>query len=708
MITADQGNVLIVDDTPPSLAHLARILEAEGYRVRPATNGPLALRAAEAEPPDLILLDVKMPDMDGFEVCRRLRAMAGTREVPVIFISALDDTRDKTIAFEVGGVDYIGKPFQPEEVLARVKAHLSLHQMRTQLERKNIELREARNQSEEKVLERTAELEEANTELRREIAERARAEEELHRLGLAVEQGSDTIVITDTEGTITYVNRAFENVTGYSREEVIGRNPRMIKSGEHDEAFYRELWETIARGEVWTGRFVNKRRDGSRYVEDATISPVRDASGTIISYVGVKRDVTRTLQLEEQLHHAMKMEAVGQLAGGVAHDFNNLLTAITGYAELARTAVGENRKVGAMLEGIEDAAQQAAGVTRSLLTFSCKTAAKKERVELHGLVEKTVRLLSSALPAGIDLSTELPGGPPVWVLADATQLQQVVMNLAINARDAMPDGGKLRISVTLDRSVKTEGAAAASVGEPSAAGAVARLVVADTGVGIGKGVQERIFEPFFTTKPRGRGTGLGLAIIHGIVTDHGGRIEVRSEVGQGAEFTVTLPALEVPAEIEPHGQGAVAVTGHGELVVLTEDSWHVRRILATALTSRGYRVIEAHDGPSLIESFQRFRDEIRLFVTDVDLPRRGGLDCLRDFRSQGVRTPAIIITGGVDADVEDQLDEQMVLLRKPFQVCELETLAGRLLGAEKEQEQESMKGVSVGSVSSVATGHTGA
>ncbi len=383
--------------------------------------------------------------------------------------------------------------------------------------------------------------------------------------------------------------------------------------------------------------------------------------------------------LQAQLHQSQKLEAVGQLAGGVAHDFNNLLTAITGYAELLEPAITEDTAAAQALEGIQEAARQAAGVTRSLLTFSAKIPPHKERVELRCLVQKTTRLLERMIPASISIATDPPDEPPVWLYADGTQLQQIIMNLAVNARDAMPDGGTLRISVA---ELCGEAAQAACRGLEAAelpADRCARLIVSDTGTGMSAEVKERVFEPFFTTKAREQGTGLGLAIVHGIVTEHGGRIEIDSAPGEGTTFTITLPMVDAAdagaVEEQVRGESGAA----GELVLLAEDNWDVRSIVGTALKRRGFQVLEATDGSSLMKRFAEHVDDIRLLVLDVDLPRRSGLDCLREIRGRGVNTPAIVITGGVDAAIEDDVDEHSVLLRKPFSMSELQRLAADLV-----------------------------
>lgn len=289
MIPSSPDNIVIVDDTPQNLTVLTRILSSQGYLVRPAINGQLALTAIRKSPPDVILLDIMMPGMDGYEVCRQLKADAETRDIPIIFISALDEMSDKIKAFKLGGVDYITKPFQSEEVIARVHTHLQIRRMQKQLQIQN-------------------------ASLQAEIAEHARTEEDLRKLARAVEQSASIIVITDTSGRIEFANPAFFTTTGFTPEEVLGKTPSILQSGKHPQEFYRNLWETITRGDVWTGEFVNTRKDGELYWESASISPVKDQRGAITHYVAVKEDITDRKKAEDmllQLQKAVETTEVG-------------------------------------------------------------------------------------------------------------------------------------------------------------------------------------------------------------------------------------------------------------------------------------------------------------------------------------------------------------------------------------------------------------
>ncbi len=315
------------------------------------------------------------------------------------------------------------------------------------------------------------------------------------------------------------MNPAFERITGYTREEALGRNPGLLKSGEHDKKFYRNLWDTIKRGDVWSGRFINRKKDGSLYHEEATISPVHDSSGTIVSFVAVKRDVTEHIRLSTQLLHAQKMEAIGTLAGGIAHDFNNLLQVTLGYSELLLAEKEEDDPEYADLQKILQAARSGAELVRRLLTFSRKVEPKPIPLDLNRRITQVEKLLHRTIPKMIDIRMHL-SDDLTKINADPIQMEQVLMNLAVNARDAISEGGKLTLetrNVTLDDEY-----CRLHVGVDP--GDYVLLTVSDTGHGMNKTTVEHIFEPFYTTKELGRGTGLGLAIVYGIVKQHGGLI----------------------------------------------------------------------------------------------------------------------------------------------------------------------------------------
>jgi len=406
------------------------------------------------------------------------------------------------------------------------------------------------------------------------ITAQKRAEEEASRhnreLSLrttAIEQSAEGMIITDTSGKILYVNSAFERISGYSYGEAIGQTPQILKSGKEDRAVYRELWKTIESGRTWRGRLTNKRKDGSFYIHDASVTPVRNEAGEITHYVSVQRDVTQMLELEQQYRQAQKMEAIGRLTGGIAHDFNNLLTAINGYAELTKRELPSDSPLLPMVDNILGVGQRGANLVRQLLAFSRKQIVEPAILDLNMIVTDTNEMLQRIIGEHIEMTINL--APDLWPIeADATQIEQVLMNLVVNARDAMPQGGDLVIetaNIVLDEEI---------VGRlvDLNPGSYVMLNVRDTGEGMDEAVKSRLFEPFFSTKEVGKGTGLGLATVFGIVKQGGGHILVDSALDQGTAFTIYLPAegavearlprLELE-DVAPIGAETVSFGGRG-------------------------------------------------------------------------------------------------------------------------------------------------
>jgi PAS domain S-box-containing protein len=450
------------------------------------------------------------------------------------------------------------------------------------------------------------------------ITDRKRAEESQALLATAVDQSAETIMITDAAGTISYVNPAFEKATGYTREEVIGHNPRLLKSGQQDAEFYRQMWTVLSRGEIWSGHFINRRKDGTHFEETATISPVRDAAGQIVNYVAVKRDVTNENRLEAQLRQAQKMEAVGSLAGGVAHDFNNLLGVIMGYGEIVyRQLAGEDPlkgKVGQILK----AAERAAGLTRQLLAFSRKQVLQPKILDLNTVVSDMDKMLRRLIGEDVEFTTLLE--PHLGsVRADPGQIEQVVMNLVVNSRDAMPEGGRLTIE-THNADLDAEYAATHSPARP---GPYVALVITDSGSGMDAATQALIFEPFFSTKGVGKGTGLGLATVYGIVKQSEGHIWVYSEVGVGTTFKIYLPRIDEEAVLERPPEPGPLLRG-SETVLLVEDAESLRELLREALETNGYTVLVARDGAEALQIAAAHAGPIHMLVTDVIMPGMSG------------------------------------------------------------------------------------
>ena len=490
------------------------------------------------------------------------------------------------------------------------------------------------------------------------------AEDSLRKLSRAVEQSADLVIITAVDGTIEYVNPAFELLTGYQKEEVIGKNPSILRSGAQPPSLYKELWDTILAGKVFRGVLINKKKNGQTYQAEKTITPVRDAAGKITHFICNDRDITERKRLEAQLLQATKMDAIGQLAGGVAHDFNNLLMIISSYAELGTDLLPPGHALRYNLDQIMGAAQRAADLTRQLLAFSRKQPQSLQILDLNNVVRELGRMLPRLIGEDIELKI-VHGAELGKIRADQVQIEQIIMNLAANARDAMPQGGKLVIetsNVALDEDYVQRRPIVPR-------GDYVLLTIADTGAGIPAEHLSHIFEPFFTTKSKDKGTGLGLATVYGIVKQSGGFIWVYSEKGMGTTFRIYLPQVaDRDTRRREDGSKTQEVARGSETVLLAEDEEAVRRSASEFLAMCGYKVLQAADGGEAIRVANEYAGSIDLLVTDVVMPHFSGSHVaeqisrsrpeMRVLYVSGYATPTLLLHGVHTGET--------MFLQKPF------------------------------------------
>ncbi len=492
---------------------------------------------------------------------------------------------------------------------------------------------------------------------------RSRLAETQQRLSTAIEQIAEAVMITDTDGTILYVNPAFEQVSGYGRGEAIGRNPRILKSEKQDDTFYEQLWQALAAGNVWEGRLVNRRKDGTLYTGDIIITPVRDQQGEIVNYVATQHDVSREIQLEQQFQQSQKMEALGRLAGGIAHDFNNLLTIIHLSTRLLERQVQPNTTLWKHIQRIEETGERAANLTKQLLSFSRREIIESQIVNLNDLVSELGGMLQRVIGEDIELVTLL--GENLWSLrTDPSQLEQVIVNLAVNARDAMPEGGTLTIetaNVILDPLYAARHVDART-------GEHVMLAVSDNGVGIPDDVKPHLFEPFFTTKEREQGTGLGLSTVFGIVRQGDGHIRVISEEGEGARFEIYIPSTQ---ERRPEEVSRATPLSEGEgtgTILLVEDEDGVRELTARTLILQGYQVLVAGNGQEALQVSKGFEGRINLLLTDVVMPLMDGRALVKQLQPQRPDMRVLYMSGYADRPLVRQFmsDPRIAFLAKPF------------------------------------------
>ena len=488
--------------------------------------------------------------------------------------------------------------------------------------------------------------------------------EQLELLAAGARVTPNALVITDDQGTIEWVNPGFEKISGYRADEVIGRKASVQSSGAHTAEFFGELWRTISSGRDWHGEIINRNKDGRLYNEEMTITPMRDASGAIRHYIAVKKDVTESKRLEAQLIRAQRLESIGMVASGIAHELNNVLAPVLLSIELLKLDMpGPSARENLNL--IERAAGRGAEIIRQLLTFVKGAGGERTDVSVSLLLKGAAQLINQTLPRNIELRLDLPREVGS-VQGDMAQLGQVLFNIAVNASDAMPGGG--RIGLRAENCRVDEARAGLHPG--TRAGEFVVIAVSDTGAGMTPEHIERIFEPFFTTKPRGSGTGLGLATAEGIVRSHGGFIDVSSVVGQGSEFRVHLPvrppAAADPAPVANEGQ----LLGSGRCILVVDDDEGIRRLARDILARHGFIVVTAGDGVDALARFRAFPNRFSAVITDIRMPRMSGMELASILSRAAPEVPIIASSCATSAESEEQAMRERksvaCVLRKPY------------------------------------------
>ena len=515
-------------------------------------------------------------------------------------------------------------------------------------------------------------------------AENKRMASDYVRLAAAVDQATENVVITDPGGHIQYVNPSFERTTGYSRDEAVGATPAILKSGEHDQGFYREIWTTILSGRPWSGRIKNRRKDGSFYTEDCIISPVFSAGGEIMNFVAVKHDITRTLALEEQTRRSRRIESLGRLAGGVAHDINNMLFPILGYTEIMLLDMPKTSLMREPVEEIRKAGIKVRNLVRQLLAFSRKQTLEVGPLDLNRVIGGFEKLMRKTVREDVEMVFELDASLPL-VTGDLGQLEQIIMNLLVNAQHAMPDGGKIIIKTGTgvpDLATCPD----VGTGKPVP---YAYMRITDTGHGMDERTRRRIFEPFFTTRDENRGTGLGLATVYGIVKQHNGHIDVKTSPGNGAGFTVYLPVAapvkdgDLVQQAPANGSAPVPVHTPGKKAkkaMLAEDNAMAAGFAAKALETLGYDVIMAGDSRDCISFLDDYRGSLDLLLSDVIMPKVNGRE-LQGIVSEKVHGVKTLFMSGYSHDViarHGHLEKGLDFIAKPFSIKALSQKLGSM------------------------------
>jgi len=507
------------------------------------------------------------------------------------------------------------------------------------------------------------------------------AQSGLRKMVQAVEASAAGIMITDGSGVIEYANPAFVKITGYTVNELLGNTPAILKSGEQDEAFYSHFWHTISSGKPWSGRVVDKARDGRTYPVHMTVAPITNDEGEITHYVATHEDVSDQEALEGQLIQAQKMDALGTLVAGVAHDFNNVLAGIMGNCYLAESKANDPDQVSEKLVRIRKQSQQAAGLIRQLLIFARHEDIQMQSLSLNSLINESLKLQRASVPESVELTTDI-SNVAMNIYGDSTQIQHVLLNLINNAVHALE--GRPEPFIRVGLSDIAHPALPRAFRPKSKAMRFAHLIVEDNGCGIAKEHREKLFEPFFTTKERGKGTGLGLSMAYGAIQAHGGFVDIESGVGSGTSFHIYLPLLEDSTRVEcGMSEDGEIPQGKGETVLLADDDVRVLESTREMLETMGYRVITVCDGEEVIQWFEHNQDVVDALVLDAAMPVMGGVEAACRIRRRKPGIPVIFATGYDQEHIQDiPLEfEASCALGKPFTPLQLGIALRQLLDA---------------------------
>ena len=678
--TNPSGNILIVEDSATQAELLEELLLTHGYAVTVARNGREGLSKAGELLPDLVVSDIMMPEMTGFELCKAIKNDPRLRTIPVILLTSLNDPSDVIKGLECKADNFLTKPYDENYLLMRIKQilldrelqdlqtdqgikilfagqsyyinsdrqqilSLLLSTYETAVQKNNELLRiqrtlnELNEQLEERVAARTASL-------MKEVEERRRAEETLsevtRRLQLAMASAHLGIWDWDIRNDRVIWDDKMCELYGVDSDA----GPAGIDEWENrlhpdDREMVAGALEAALRGER---EYALEHRvlhpDGTLKYIKVNGMVMRDADGQAVRMIGLNQDISEQKALEDQLRQAQKMEAIGQFAGGIAHDFNNILTAIFGFASLVQLKMAETDPLRFNIDQVLAAAERAAGLTQSLLTFSRKQVLNLRPVNLNEVINKVDKFVGRII--GEDIKLQLVHKvDDLVVSADSGQVEQVLLNLATNARDAMPQGGIFSI-VTERVEIDKEYIDFYGFGSP---GAYARMVVSDSGTGMDAATKKRIFDPFFTTKDVGKGTGLGLSIVYGIVKQHKGFINVYSEPGRGTTFSIYLPLAKGELLAKAEQTMMQYPAGGSETILMAEDDAVVRELSKTVLTEFGYQVIEAVNGEDALQKFLEHRDSIQLLLLDIVMPKKNGKELYDDIKKTGSEVKVLFLSG---------------------------------------------------------------
>jgi PAS domain S-box-containing protein len=511
---------------------------------------------------------------------------------------------------------------------------------------------------------------------------RKQSEEQIRILSRALEQSSALVIITDLQGNIQYVNQKFSEVTGYGPEEVKGKNPRVLKSGETPPEVYRELWETIVSGREWRGELRNRKKNGELFWLFAYISSIKNERGEISHFLAINEDITERKLLQQQLLQSQKMESIGTLAGGIAHDFNNLLTVIKGYSELALSKLNDSHPLQKDLMAVYSASERAENLTRQILAFSRKQIIQPRIVDINQIINSSNTMLRRIIGEDIDIRMNLAPDLP-RIKADPGQIEQILINLIVNARDAIllkeDSSGEKKIIIQTGQTFLDESYVARHMG--SSTGYYTIFSVSDDGIGMTEEVKQQIFEPFFTTKGKEKGTGLGLATVYGIVKQNNGYIWVYSEPGEGTTFKIYWPVTDEELTVIGSQEKSAPEFSGKESILMVEDDKSVRDFTSAVLRGFGYKVNAAEDGQSALEQLSKNGYKPDLLITDLVMPGMNGKELAEKIKEMKPNIKILFTSGYTDSHIVrgGELEKDLNFLQKPYSIPELMSKVRQIL-----------------------------
>jgi PAS domain S-box-containing protein len=483
-------------------------------------------------------------------------------------------------------------------------------------------------------------------------------------LSRSVEQSPVSVVITDNYGSIVYVNPIFNKVTGYASDEVLGKNPCILKSGKHDNDFYKNLWDTIVSGRVWQGQIINKKKTGEEFIEEAKIAPVFDLNGEISHYVGVKLDITKKLELENEYHQMKKTETIGRLVGGIAHDFNNMLTIIQNNTEIALKYADKKSHVYNSLKEIKDTAMKSSSLVAQLLTYARKQQVNKIIIDINDFIENNIKIIKKLIKENVKIIWKPCKN--IWkIKIDSLQLHQIIMNLCLNSADAINCHGEITINAK-NLTVDEEHSKKFQFKQKE----YVVLEIADNGNGIEEENLKYIFEPYYTTKDKNKGTGLGLATVAGIIEQNNCFIDVQSKVGEGTTFTIYFPRtneINRPKD-ETKIKDNIFCYGNGETILITEDEDAILKTTKYILEEFNYKVYTANSPLKALEIVENNDTDIQLLITDVVMPYMNGKELAEKISRKISNIKVIYVSGYPENIIANNgiLFEKINFIQKPF------------------------------------------